>query len=86
MEQPFIGQQVYYNSYGTPGGEYLPEPRVAFVTELREVDTALTSDEPSRIEYIVGLCVLNPTGLFFNREVHYSEFPKPGCWNYIPQR
>ena len=72
MTQPTIGRIVHYHSYGTPGGEYLPEPRAAIVTE---VDTSTT----------VGLCVLNPTGMFFNRTVCFSEEPKPGCWSWPPR-
>lgn len=38
---PFVGQTVHYQSYGTPGGEYLPEPRAAIITEATLVaDTA----------------------------------------------
>lgn len=38
-------------------------------------------------EYIthVGLAVLNPTGLFFDDAVEYSEQPKPGCWSWPPR-
>lgn len=33
----------------------------------------------------VGLCVLNPTGQFFNRGVPYDEGKKPGTWHW-PER
>jgi len=33
----------------------------------------------------VGLCILNPTGQFFNVAVLYSEEPRPGCWNWPPR-
>lgn len=59
-EQPVsIGRIVHYTSYGTPGGEYGRECRAAVVTEVGDDDT-------------VGLCVLNPTGTFFNRRVRYD--------------
>ena len=33
----------------------------------------------------VELVVLNPTGLFFNREVPFADPPKPGCWSWPPR-
>ncbi|GAA3550706.1 hypothetical protein GCM10022419_033720 [Nonomuraea rosea] len=67
---PSVGRIVHYVSYGTPGGEFKQECRAAIITETNTSDT-------------VGLCVLNPTGQFFNRTVTYhdgSETPgTPGC-------
>ena len=61
--KPSIGRIVHYVSYGTPGGEYGKECRAAIVTEVPEgVGNPQT----------VGLCVLNPTGQFFNRTVPYD--------------
>ncbi len=77
MTQPSIGRIVHYQSYGTPGGEYLPEPRAAIITTI----AAPTATEPDR----VGLAVLNPTGMFFNASVPYSEDPKPGHWSWPPR-
>ena len=69
---PTVGSIVHYVSYGTPGGEYKSECRAAIVTETDTSDT-------------VGLCVLNPTGQFFNRTVTYhdgAETPgDPNCPN-----
>ena len=67
--QPSIGRIVHYHSYGTPGGEYLPEPRAAIITEVG-------------IAGQVGLAVLNPTGMFFNTSVQFSNDPKPGHWSW----
>lgn len=58
---PAVGDTVHYVSYGTPGGEYKSECRAAIVTEVPEVADPET----------IGLCVLNPTGQFFNRAVPY---------------
>jgi hypothetical protein len=52
-QQPSIGRVVHYVSYGTPGGEYKSECRAATVTEVGADGT-------------VGLCVQNPSGLFFH--------------------
>lgn len=78
MEQkPSIGRIVHYHSYGTPGGEFKSEPRAAIITELARVEE---TGEP-----VVGLCVMNPTGLFLNRGVSYSEQPKAGHWSWPPR-
>ncbi|QWS68186.1 hypothetical protein SEA_VANLEE_69 [Gordonia phage VanLee] len=74
-QQPTVGRIVHYQSYGTPGGEYLPEARAAIITEVGH----------GPLEGDVGLCVLNPTGQFFNRDVPYAETPTPGHWNWPPR-
>ena len=68
---PSVGRIVHYQSYGTPGGEFLPEPRAAIITAV--------SGET------VSLCVLNPTGTFFNQAVTYSPNVKPGHWSWPPR-
>lgn len=70
-----MGVIVHYQSYGTPGGEYLPEPRAAIVTK---VGGQFVNDDT------VGLCILNPTGQFFNTSVPYAGEPTPGHWNWPP--
>lgn len=66
--KPSVGRIVHYVSYGTPGGEYGKACRAAIITEI-------TGSEA------IGLCVLNPTGQFFNRGVVHDEglvTDKPG--------
>jgi hypothetical protein len=77
--KPTVGRIVHYQSYGTPSGEYKPEPRAAVVTQVHPEATggADTVD--------VGLCILNPTGQFFNVRVSYADPPKPGHWNWPPR-
>ena len=58
--KPSVGRVVHYVSYGSPGGEYKSECRAAIVTETNTSDT-------------VGLAVLNPTGVFFDRTVTYHD-------------
>lgn len=70
---PFIGQMVHYQSHGSADGKYQPEPRAAIVTEVSEFTLGA-----------VGLCVLNPTGQFFNQHVEFAEEPTPGHWNFPP--
>lgn len=73
MEGLTVGRMVHYVAYGTPGGEF-PQGvhRAAVVTEVEDA-----------VNGIVGLCVLNPTGMFFNRHLRYSEFNEPGTWHWI---
>lgn len=72
-QKPTVGRIVHYQAYGTPGGEFPSVPRAAVVTEV----------DPDGVT--VGLCVLNPTGQFFNRGVKFSAESKPGCWNWPPR-
>ena len=73
---PTVGRIVYYKSYGTPGGEFPSVDRAAIVTnvhpQLSEMDT----------NQYVDLCVLNPTGMFFNLRV--PQGPNPGQWDWMP--
>ncbi|HKU01423.1 MAG TPA: hypothetical protein VJQ80_01265 [Arthrobacter sp.] len=78
---PSIGRIVHYHSYGTPGGEYLPEPRAAIITAIPDALPAHWADRKSP----VSLCILNPTGMFFNELVAFSEEPKPGHWSWPPR-
>jgi hypothetical protein len=71
--EPKVGMTVFYHSFGTPGGEYPSVPRAAIVTEAY-----------GKHRY-TGLAVLNPTGLFFNTAVPYSEKPKPGHWTFTEE-
>ena len=73
MPQPSVGRIVHYVSYGTPGGEYTSECRAAVITETDTSDT-------------VGLAVLNPTGMFFNRTVVHDEDSKSGGTWHWPER
>lgn len=74
MVKPTIGRTVHYFAYGTPGGEHPPAVRAAIITEV---------DEPENPESPVGLAVLNPTGLFFNRHVPFGT--EGGHWHW-PER
>jgi hypothetical protein len=76
---PTVGRIVHYQSYGTPG-VYLPEPRAAIITQVHSSDDGEHDGVVS-----VGLCVLNPTGQFFNPLVPYAAVPTPGHWNWPPR-
>ncbi len=72
---PTVGRVVHYYAYGTPGGEYQSGiARSAIITEVINGE-----------EGLISLCVLNPTGMFFNQNVKYSETNEPGCWGWPPR-
>lgn len=80
--RPTVGRVVHYQSYGTPRGEYSSQCRAAVITE-----TGVLDGEP-----VVGLAVLNPTGLFFHPIAHengpcpYSpDDHRGGTWHW-PER
>ncbi len=83
MQQPSVGRVVHYTSYGTPGGEYRSVCRAAIVTEVGDPNGA--DADLGR----VGLAVLNPEGMFFNRGVLLSKAGddehKGGTWHW-PER
>lgn len=56
---PTVGRMVHYVSRGSLDGRFPPTCRMAWVTEV----AAEVSGGPAGI---VGLCVVNPTGLFFH--------------------
>lgn len=69
---PSVGRIVHYVSYGSPVREdgtqaYTAKCRAAIVTEVGEWPEGKTSGAArSNIAVPVGLCVLNPTGMFFH--------------------
>lgn len=71
-QKPSVARIVHYQSYGTPGGEFKSEPRAAVITAVEDEEQG-----------IVSLCVLNPTGLFFNQ--HVTRGDGPGQWNWPPR-
>jgi hypothetical protein len=96
--KPSVGRIVHYVSYGTPGGEYPKTCRAAIVTGLGEPlpypvpddgvdDVVLLGPNDAQL---VDLCVLNPTGQFFNQGVPQDERPwaqgrEGGTWHW-PER
>lgn len=74
MTLPVINRMVHYVSYGSADGRYESTCRAAVVTE-----THSEGKDPTA----VGLCVMNPTGLFFDRNVRQSEKDhKGGTWHW----
>jgi hypothetical protein len=85
MEQkPSVGRVVHYQSHGSPNGQHKSEPRAAIITSVREDIGKEGSAGPGR-DGFVDLCVLNPSGMYFDRATPYSETPQPGHWNWPPR-
>lgn len=97
-QQPSIARNVHYESRGSKDGRFRSEPRAAIITAVHWSDTAGEEDWKGEVQesrqsdeqaeqYIasVSLAVLNPTGLFFDEYVPYSEAPKPGHWSWPPR-
>ena len=75
--KPTVGRIVHYVSYGTPGGEYTSECRAAVMTG------GCVEGEYANC---ASLCVLNPTGLFFNEDCVQDElYKRGGTWHW-PER
>jgi hypothetical protein len=87
--KPSIGRIVHYQAFGTPKGEYPSVPRAAVITQVWEQTALVGGDDDESEEATltgeVGLAILNPTGMFFQPKVPYSETPKPGHWNWPPR-
>lgn len=77
--RPRVGDDVHYVSYGTPAGEYTSQCRAAKVTGMPTVDLpAITADGAATQ---LDLCVMNPTGLFFNRSPQSETEFRGGTWH-----
>ncbi|BBB01085.1 hypothetical protein RVR_8337 [Actinacidiphila reveromycinica] len=81
MTAPSVGRVVHYVSYGTPGGEYTSQCRAAIVTDAEPLGA---DAEPDQV--FASLCVLNPTGMFFNTHVLQDEDGHVGGTWHWPER
>jgi hypothetical protein len=98
-QQPSVGQIVHYVSHGTPvrhdGSQaFTSQCRAAILTEVGPIpdgDMAQADiehwDEEAR--YVVGLCAVNPTGLFFHSIADGGSLYDPnrsgGTW-HLPEQ
>ena len=102
MDKPSVGRIVHYVAYGTPGGEFPAGVcRAAIVTEVASLKMGGADDivvDAHGAVTTIGICVTNPTGLFFNRGIQYDDpfddgkggrrtqpVVKPGTWHW-PER
>jgi hypothetical protein len=71
--QALRDEGIGYTLSASPSGPILEAHDGRDVSDLKRISTT------------VGLCVLNPTGQFFNQKVPYAEEPTPGHWNWPPR-
>ncbi len=83
---PSIGRIVHYRSHGTP---IRPDGSQAYTSQCRAaIITELTGETVHDGGACVSLCVLNPTGQFFNQHVCQDETAddrRGGTWHW-PER
>jgi filamentous hemagglutinin family protein len=68
-----IGSIVLYQRHGSPNGQHKAEPSPAIVTEV-------TGEQEAT------LFVMNPNGLYFNRNTKYDPAAGPGTWRWPHQK
>jgi hypothetical protein len=68
--RPGLATTVHYVSRGSADGTYAPQCRAAVVTEI-----GVNGDDWA------SLCVMNPTGLFFDQRVSHDEHRSPGTFH-----
>jgi len=77
-QKPSVGRIVHYRALGSADGKFpVGECRAAVITAVLFGENNQPGD--------VSLCVLNPTGMYFNAVVNYSETEKGGTWHW-PER
>lgn len=79
QDRPSVGRMVHYVSHGTP---VLEDGTQAFPSVCR---AAVVTEVGGPNDWAVGLCVLNPTGIFFHEATLYSLRELPGTWHW-PER
>jgi hypothetical protein len=81
IPNPSVGRTVHYVALGTP---IRPDGTQAYPSVCRAaIITEVDNDPPAGAQEEVGLCVLNPTGQFFNRGVvHDEDEHLGGTWHW----
>lgn len=77
QQAPSVGRVVHYTSYGSVGGKFAPTCRAAVVTAVHPA----VEGAPLTVD----LCVMNPTGLFFDQELTEGDPGVGGSWHW-PER
>jgi hypothetical protein len=79
---PSIGRIVLYQRHGSPNGQHRAEPSPAIITAIVDAE-----------EGVVDLCVLNPSGIYFDRATKHDPVDEPnadgswtpGYWRWPPR-
>lgn len=82
MEQkPSVGRIVHYRALGSSDGKFpAGECRAAIITAVAD-NPRKAGDMPQ-----VTLCVLNPTGMYFNEKASYDDQTTAGGTWHWPER
>jgi len=92
---PTVGRIVHYVSHGTPvrpdgSRAFEPKCQAAVVTEVGDWPEGISQADKPNIAVPVGLCVLNPTGMFFHSIADggclQSELGREGGTWHWPER
>lgn len=90
-----VGHVVHYVSYGSPmrpdGTQaFTSQCRAAVITEVSDWPEGISEADKPNIAIPVGLCVVNPTGLFFHSIADggcmQSELGREGGTWHWPER
>lgn len=73
---PSVGRIVHYVSRGSPDGVFKPEHRAAIITLVYG-----TWDDRADTDH-AGLCILNPSGMYFESDLPYDPDCAPGSWHW----
>jgi hypothetical protein len=66
-----VGMGCHYTALGSAGGQYPSTCRAAIITQALDIDSG-----------DVGLCILNPEGMYFQPMVRYDPAGAPGTWHW----
>jgi hypothetical protein len=84
-QQPSIGRIVHYQAHGSPNGQHQSLPRAAIITGLHYGPAQVGGPAGELSTDCVDLCVLNPSGLFFNQACLFDADAGPGTWRWPPR-
>lgn len=79
VQVPSVGRAVHYIAHGSLDGTY--------PSGVRRAATVTGVDTPGDPYSAISLMVANPSGLFFNQHVPFSEGDVVGTWawpEYVP--
>lgn len=79
-QTPSVARIVHYQAHGSPNGQHKSVARAAVIT-----GTITDGPEGPVNPDVVDLCVLNPTGLFFNQGCLFDPDGGPGTWRWPPK-
>jgi hypothetical protein len=79
--EPHVGMIVIYMSHGSPVDPVTGEQKYASAKRAALITT--TDDYRPQANGLLGLAVLNPTGLFFDEHVPYGEDHGGGTWDFV---